>query len=187
MKLPTWLEVILGVAVLLAGWSWLRAHEALRDALAQKDVLVEQMHDLQGRINAAGLAEQKANQQLEAARNKPATVQTVTQYIPLPGQIKIQQDPGQPPQLVVVGDSQQNLNALQAFGIECQQCKNSLAARNQQYADLQKQLALSEQNAKNWEKAAGHKTGFWAHTKEWGIRLAFAGGGYIAGRKGHIN
>lgn len=181
-KLPTWLEAVLGICLVLALWSWLSAHNALRDALAQKDVLMHEKADLQGRIEAAGKAEQAANQALEAERRKPATIQTVTKYIPLPGPIQIQQEQGKPPELVISGDAQKNLDALQNFGIECQECKNSLAARNSQFADLQKQLAISEQNAKNWEKAAHKGTGFWARSKEWGIRLAFAGGGYAAGR-----
>lgn len=185
-KLPTWLEAVLGICLVLALWSWLSAHNALRDALAQKDVLMHEKADLQGRIEAAGKAEQAANQALEAERSRPATVQTVTKFLPAPlpngSEIGIQTSPEGKPQLVVTGDPQANLNAIQDMEIKCLECTNSLAARNAQFADLQKQLTLSEQNAKNWEKSAGRKTGFWAHAKDWGIRLAFAGGGYAAGR-----
>lgn len=184
MKVPTWLEAVLGVALILAGWSWFRSHEALRDALAQQDVLKQEKQDLQGRIEAAGKAEKAANQALEAERRKPATVETVTHYLPvtLPGKIEIVHDATGSPVLAVSGDVQANLNAIQDMEIKCLECQNSLKARTDQYSDLQKQLAISEQNAENWKKAAGKGQGFWARTKEWGIRAGFAAGGYAAGR-----
>ena len=182
MKIPTWLEAALAIGLLLAGWSWFRAHDALRDALAQKDVLTHEKADLQSRIDASGKAEQKANQALDDLRRKPATVQTVTKLIPIPGPVEIREVPGKAPEVVIGGDAQKTLDALQNFGIDCEKCKNSLLARDSQYADLQKQLQLSDQNGKNWEKAAHKGTGFWARTKEWGIRAGFAFGGYAAGK-----
>jgi len=182
LKLPTWLEAVLVVALVVALFSFWRSHEALRDALAQQDVLKHEKADLQERIESAGKAEKAANALLEAERKKPATVNTVTKFIPLPGPVEIRTDPGKPSELVIGGDPQKNLDALQNFGIECQECKNSLAARNSQFADLQKQLTLSEQNAENWKKAANKGSGFWARSKEWGIRVGFAAGGYAVAR-----
>lgn len=188
MKLPTWLEAVLAIGLLVALVAFWNSHNALRDALAQKDVLQHEIGDLQGRITAAGKAEQAANQALEAERKKPATIQTVTKFLPAPlpqgSQIGIQTSPEGKPQLVVTGDPQANLQAIQDMEIKCLECKTSLATRELQYADLQKQLELSEQNAKNWQKAAGKGTGFWERTKQWGIRIAFAGGGYALGKLG---
>jgi hypothetical protein len=183
MKLPTWLEAVLAIALIVAAVSWYRAHDALRDALAQKDVLVHERADLQAQIDAAGKAELKANNALETERKKPATVQTVMKFIPMPGPIQyVPATPLEPAHIEITGDPQQNLDALQNFGIGCQECRNSLDARNTQYADLQKQLQLSDQNAKNWEKAARKGSGFWFRAREWGIRAGFAAGGYAAGR-----
>lgn len=186
MKLPTWLEAVLAVGLCFALVSFWKSHEALRDALAQKDVLQHERNDLQAQIDSAGKAEQKANAALEIERKKPATVQTVTKYlpIPLPGKVEVQEVAGTP-MLTVSGDPQANLNAIQDMELKCKECDNSLAARNEQNADLAKQLALSDQNAKNWQKAAQHGSGFWARAKEWGIRAGFAAGGYEAGKLMH--
>jgi hypothetical protein len=183
MKLPTWLEIVLAVCVAIAAVSWFRSHEALRDALAQKDVLIHERADLQKQITDAGAAEQKANTALEAERAKPATVQTVTKLLPypVPGHVDIQPVNGTPT-LTISGDPQANLQAIQDNEIKCLECRNSLEARNAQFADLQKQLELSDKNAKNWQAAAQKDTGFWARAKEWGIRIGFAAGGYGAGR-----
>ncbi len=163
--------------------SWFLAHEALRDALAQKDVLQHEIGDLQKSIEAAGKAEQKAISDLETERRKPATVETVTKWLPypLPGKIDVQPVNGTPT-LTLSGDPDANLQAIQDMEIKCLECQTSLKTRDTQYADLRKQLTLAEQNAKNWEKAAGKGTGFWAKAREWGIRGGFALGGYAAGR-----
>lgn len=186
MKLPTWLEAILAVGLLLMGYAWLKSHEALRDALAQQDVLKLQSKQLQDKIDAAGKAEQAANAALEAERNKPATIQTVARYLPAPlpqgSELTVQPDAKGTDQLVLTGDVQKNLQAIQGMEISCQECNNSLTARNSQLSDLQKQLDLSQQDAANWKKAAGKGSGFWTRAKEWGIRIGFAGGGYLAGR-----
>jgi hypothetical protein len=191
MKIPTWLEIVLSVGLAIAAVSWFRSHEALRDALAQKDMIQHQTSDLQAQINAAGQSEKKALADLEDARNKPATVQTVTKYLPapLPSGSAIEAVPQDASNfkvssgdLVLHGDPQTNLNWVQGMELSCQECKTSLEARETQYADLQKQFALSEQNAKNWQKAAGANSGFWNRAKEWGIRTGFAAGGYAAGK-----
>jgi len=178
--------IVLAVALAVLGFvSWLKSHDALRDALAQKDVLMQQKADLQERIDAAGKAELKAIADLETERKKPATVETVTKWLPypIPGKIDVQPVNGVPT-LTVSGDPAANLQAIQDMEIKCLECQTRLKSRDEQYSDLQKQLALSEQNAKNWERAAGHKTGFWAKAKDWGIRIGFAAGGYAAGRLG---
>lgn len=176
--------IVVAIGLAVVGFiSWIRSHDALRDALAQKDVLQHEIGDYQAKIDAAGKAEKDALSSLEAERKKPATVATVTKWLPLPlpGKVDIQPVNGMPT-LTVSGDPQANLQAIQDMEIKCAECDASLKTRNAQYSDLQKQLELSKQNAANWEKAAGHKTGFWAKAQEWGIRIGFAGGGFLAGK-----
>jgi hypothetical protein len=70
---------------------------------------------------------------LENLRSKPATIQTVTKYLPVPlpsgSQIQIQPATGtQPAQLVVTGDPQANLDAFQKGNIVCAENKVNLDA-----------------------------------------------------------
>lgn len=189
MKIPTWLEAVLAVGLVLAGIAWFRAHDALRDALAQKDILQHERADLQGQIDSVGKAEQKANAALEVERKKPATIQKVTEYLPSPlpkgSQLAVQTAPDGKQEVVLKGDVQKNLDYVQGEELKCKECDNSLQARNAQFADLEKQLQLSDQNAKNWQKAAQRGSGFWQRAKEWGIRAGFAAGGFEAGRLMH--
>ncbi len=90
--------------------------------------------------------------QLEAERKKPATVQTVTKFLPSPlavgSEIKVEQLPDSPvPQLVVTGDAQKNLQAIQSMEIDHQECKQNLDA-------CVKEKEQFKENAKNWESAA---------------------------------
>jgi len=96
--------------------------------------------------------------QLEAERKKPATVQTVTKFLPSPlavgSEIKVEQLPDSPvPQLVVTGDAQKNLQAIQSMEIDHLECKKNLDA-------CTKERDQWKLNSENWEQAAkgGSKT-----------------------------
>jgi hypothetical protein len=90
--------------------------------------------------------------ELDAARNKPATVQTVTKYLPLPlppkSEIKLETLPDSPtPQIVLTGDADANLKAIQNMEIDHLKCDNDLLACG-------KEKEQFKQNAQNWENAA---------------------------------
>jgi len=90
--------------------------------------------------------------ELEAARNKPATVQAVTKYLPLPlppkSEIKLETLPDTPiPQIVLTGDAEANLKAIQDMEISHLKCDNDLSA-------CTKEREQYKLNAQNWENAA---------------------------------
>lgn len=90
--------------------------------------------------------------ELEAARNKPATVQTVTKYLPLPlpakSEIKLETLPDSPlPQIVLTGDAQENLKAIQNMEIAHLKCDNDLQACTKGKDEW-------KGNSQNWENAA---------------------------------
>lgn len=90
--------------------------------------------------------------ELEAARNKPATVQTVTKYLPLPlpakSEIRLETLPDSPlPQIVLTGDAQENLKAIQNMEIAHLKCDNDLQACSKEKDEW-------KGNSQNWENAA---------------------------------
>jgi hypothetical protein len=90
--------------------------------------------------------------QLEAERKKPATVQTVTKFLPSPlaigSEIKVEQLPDSPvPQLVVTGDAEKNLQAIQDMEIKHLECDKNLDACG-------KERDQWKLNSANWESAA---------------------------------
>lgn len=90
--------------------------------------------------------------ELEAARNKPATVQTVTKYLPLPlpakSEIKLETLPDSPlPQIVLTGDAQENLKAIQNMEIAHLKCANDLIACKADYK-------LMTADRDNWKDSA---------------------------------
>lgn len=90
--------------------------------------------------------------ELEAARNKPATVQTVTKYLPLPlpakSEIRLETLPDSPlPQIVLTGDAQENLKAIQNMEIAHLKCDNDLAA-------CHAELKTMTEDRDNWKDSA---------------------------------
>jgi len=97
--------------------------------------------------------------QLEQARNKPATVQTVTKYLPAPlpagSEVKIEQLPDSPaPQLVLTGDVQKNLDAIQGMEIRHLQCDKSLETCKSNGVIAAKKLSEMTGDRDNWRDTA---------------------------------
>lgn len=145
-----------------------------KNAALEKQVAASEQEIAKIRAN-----EKAANDALEAEKKKPATVKTVTKFIQLPGEIKVVQVPGQPDHIEITGPAQPNLDALQKFGIECQECKNSLLARNTELAEKDKQLSLRTQERDTWKAAAQGGTR-WQRTKR-ELKCAAVGGAGAAG------
>lgn len=147
-----WIAYGILALVVLAALYWVHRQEV---ALA---VAQEHVKSLDAAVAAAEQARQKAIADLEAERAKPATIQTVTKFLPAPlpkgSEVKIEQLPDAPtPQLVVSGDAQANLQAIQDMEIKHLECDTNLAACNQK-------LTAETQKAATWEQTAkgGSKT-----------------------------
>lgn len=90
--------------------------------------------------------------ELDAARSKPATVQTITKYLPMPlppkSEIKLETLPDSPtPQIVLTGDPDANLKAIQNMEIDHLKCDNDLVA-------CTKERDQWKDNSQNWETTA---------------------------------
>lgn len=116
-------------------------------------------------IKAINAKAKAANDALELEKKKPATVKTVQTYVPIPGQFVLVDSPGQPQYIEITGDPQQNLDALQNFGVDSRECKNSLLACNAALDKKQKELDVMTGSRDEWRNAAngGNK---WARTKK---------------------
>lgn len=159
---------LLILAVLGVGLCWLRAHDAYRDAVADAKLLKVYMGQKDAEIAAAHDAEKKALADFESARNKPATVQTVTKYLPshLPAGSAISLVPTpQGNALQLSGDADTNLKYLQNMELDCQECKASLLARNTEYNALQDKFKAMQKEKDDWQTAAKTGKGFWANLK----------------------
>lgn len=162
---------LLGLALLLCG-VWIAKQEI---AQARTEERSKAHEDTIKQIEDVRKAKDK---ELEDARNKPATVQTVTKFMPAPlsvgSELKIETLPDSPvPQLVVTGDAQKNLQAIQDMEIAHLKCNNDLGA-------CTKERNQWKMNSENWETTAkgGSKTHrFFKVLKVVGC----AGGGAAAG------
>lgn len=104
---------------------------------------------------------QQKDAELEAARKQPATIQTVTKYLPLPlpakSEIKLETLPDAPtPQLVLTGDAQENLKAIQDMEIAHLKCDNDLGACQKDYKEMTADRDTWKNTAKGgskWKRA----------------------------------
>jgi hypothetical protein len=136
---------LLAIALLACG-VWI-AKQEIANARAE-----ERSKASQDAIKQIEQVRQQKDAELEAVRNKPATIQTVTKFLPAPlavgSELKVETLPDSPvPQLVVTGDAQANLKAIQDMEISHLKCDNDLQACGKE----KEQYKL---NAQNWESAA---------------------------------
>jgi hypothetical protein len=102
---------------------------------------------------------------LEAERKKPATVQTVTKFLPAPlppgSEVKIEQLPDAPkPQLVVTGDAQANLQTIQNMEIAHLECDKNLRSCRDTVTQKDNVIAALSKERDTWKETAkgGSKT-----------------------------
>src|SRR5690242_5551402 len=112
-------------ALLLAAGVWIAKQEIAQARAEERDKAHQET------IQQIEQARKDFDAQLEEARKKPATVETVTKYLPLPlppkSEIKVETLPDAPlPQLVLTGDAQENLNAIRDMEVAHLKCDNDL-------------------------------------------------------------
>lgn len=145
--------------ILLAFYLWHKNQLGLAAALERvkaQDAVIE-------RANQAIAESEKKRAQavadLETVRSKPATVQTVTKYLPAPlpagSEVKIETLPDAPaPQIVVSGDAQANLQALVNMELQHRECDANLASCSEKLAaEQQKEQAIAKQRD-DWQQTA---------------------------------
>jgi hypothetical protein len=128
---------------------------------------------------------QEAVVALEAERKKPATVQTVTKFLPAPlpagSEVKIEQLPDAPkPQLVVTGDAQANLQAIQNMEIAHLECEKNLLSCRDIVTQKDSVIAAVSKERDTWKETAkgGSKTHRFVRTLK---VIGCAGGGAALG------
>lgn len=127
------LGLIIAALGLLAFVQYRKQWQAGKDAAVQE-----------ARQKATEEQRQKDISQLESQRptaQTPATPQTVTKFIPLPGPIQVVTEPGKLPTVEIGGDAQQNLDALQNYAIDCSECKVNLKAAQSTIESQKKEIA----------------------------------------------
>lgn len=156
---------LLGLALLLCG-VWIAKQEIAQARAEERSKAHEdnqKVLDEQKKQNDAQLKVEL--DQLEAARKKPATIQTITKFLPAPlsvgSEVKIENLPDSPvPQLVVTGDAQKNLQAIQGMEIAHLECDRNLdtCRKNAVIADNKFKEMTADRD--NWEQTAkgGSKT-----------------------------
>ncbi len=165
--------------------SWFRAHEALHEAALDAKTKEADIRLQQQKIDTAQANEKKANDALDLEKKKPATVETVVRYLPAPlpqgSGIAIGKDAQGKDAVIVSGDTKANLDYIQTQEIECQKCKNSLAARTTELEGTQSQLKSMTQERDDFKKLA--KPSFLTKTKEAATLGGCAAGGAWLGSK----
>jgi hypothetical protein len=188
----------LAIALLVAAFCWLKAHDAWRDAASFKRGEDNAIHQAQ----AAGAAAQQHSDQvgkqekhdvaaIEKKAAAPASTDDTRKLIQLlvpHSQVETIQQPGGA-ELLAIPNTQENRDALQQDKAQCDICAVSLAARNQQFQDAQTQIKAKQDEIAGlrlerdkYKSAAAAGSGFWARSKEWGVRIGIAGLGYEAGK-----
>src|SRR5262249_16954853 len=135
------------VIALLAGlFLWHKSE--LATARAEERVKAQEgmIQSAKDAITASEKARQQAISDLEDARAKPATVQTVTRYLPMPlpdgSELKVEKLPDAPaPQIVVSGDAAKNLQAIQEMELAHKECDVNLKSCSEKAAATQQQMA----------------------------------------------
>jgi hypothetical protein len=188
----------LAIALLVAAFCWLKAHDAWRDAASFKRGEDNAIHQAQ----AAGAAAQQHSDQVEkqekhdvAAIEKKAAAPASTddtrklvQMLVPHAQVETIEQPGGA-ELLAISNTQENRDALQHDKAQCDICSVSLTARNKQFEDAQTRIKAKQDEIAGltlerdkYKSAADKGSGFWARAKEWGVRIGIAGLGWGAGR-----
>lgn len=116
--------------VILAGAAFAFHEYQLRKDQEQR-VAVEEARQQESaqRVRDIEAARQEGIAALEAERRRPATVETVTKYVKIPGGFEVvDAGAGQPAHIEISGDPQKNLDALTQFGIDCAEASVNLGA-----------------------------------------------------------
>jgi hypothetical protein len=188
---------ILAIALGVAGFSWLKAHDAWRDAQSFQRGKDDQIKASQAVAVAAEkhsdvVAKQETKDvaaiQQQAAKplSEKDVVDLINAVLPQAHASEGVTPEGKP--AVVLPDAPEARKELQDYKAGCDICTVRLKARDEQFTDRQTQLKAKDDELTatrlerdKWKVAAG-KHGFWGNVKEWGIRIGFAAGGYAAGR-----
>lgn len=205
-KLKHWLIAVLIVFLAGTGFAWFRAHEAWKDK--ERDVAVQEAKQATMQQALAQIESERKQQRAELAAlaSRPATVQTVTKLVPVPGKVEIQPvGPNQTPTLTFTGDPQANLQALQNMAIKCKGDEidlNACQAREQQKDGLIASLTKERDDLKTlaiprWTlTAAVSKAQMGSYkpaalldyriAKTWGLTVGAANNSLIAGVSIHF-
>jgi hypothetical protein len=166
---------VLGLALLACG-VWLFRQEI---SVAKAEQRSEDSQERQKAIDA----ERKANKaqlkdaldKLAAVKAKPATIQTVTKYLPLPlpGGSQVAIEPAQgsdkPEQIALTGDVQTNLDWIKDMEISHAECDAKLGSCQKDVTFAGQKLTEMTKDRDNWEDTAKNKThGFVNHVKRAG-------------------
>lgn len=109
-------------------------------------------------------AVKEALDKLAQVKAKPATVQTITKYVPIPmppkSEIKIETPEQGPPQIALTGDVQQNLDWIRNMEISHLECDTKLDSCQKDVTFAGQKLAEMTKDRDNWKNTAkgGSKT-----------------------------
>lgn len=189
--------VVLGLAIVLGGFEWLQAHDALLKAETQTGA--QQKTIDQAKADEATIQRALATQlqTLEAQRKQPATapqivIDAAKMFPNLPAQLQVVTPPPttqtvngktvEVPSAPVVQIPQVDFAAMQDGIITCQENSAKLDACNLTEADTKVELKTAEAQRDEWEKTA--KGGNWLH-RTWGVvkwAAPIGAAAYAAGR-----
>lgn len=189
--------IVLGLAIVLGGFEWLQAHDAMLRAQTQT---TEQQKTIdQAKADAVTVQQELAArlQALEAQRQQPATapqivIDAAKMFPNLPAQLQVVTPPPttqtvngktvEVPSAPVVQIPQVDFATLQNGAITCQENAAKLDACTLTAADTQTELKATAAQRDEWEKTA--KGGTWIHRTLTAAKWIVIGGatGYAAGR-----
>jgi hypothetical protein len=189
--------VVLGLAIVLGGFEWLQAHDAMLKAQTQT---TEQQKTIdQAKADAVTVQQALASrlQALEAQRQQPATapqivIDAAKMFPNLPAQLQVVTPPPttqtvngktvEVPSAPVVQIPQVDFATLQNGAITCQENAAKLDACTLTAADTATELKATTAQRDEWEKTA--KGGTWIHRTLTAAKWIVIGGatGYAAGR-----
>jgi hypothetical protein len=150
---------ILAGSLLTAFYLWHKSEMAIARS---EERLQSQEATIQSAKEAVAASEKvraQAIAELEAARSRPATVQTVTKNLPglLPAgsELKIEKLPDAPgPQIVLTGDADKNLQAIQDMEIAHKECDVNLKSCGEESAAYRQQIDALTKERDVWKETA---------------------------------
>jgi hypothetical protein len=175
----------LAAALLIGSYLWHKSDVAIARAeerVRAQDAVIESAKEA---IAASERDRKQAISELESARSRPATVQTVTKYLPMPlppgSEVKIEKlADAAAPQIVLTGDAGKNLQAIQEMEIAHKECDVNLKSCSEKSAAGQQQIAALIKERDTWKETAKGGSRFHRLGKALKI-VGCAGGGAALG------
>lgn len=164
---------LLGIALVLAAVWIVKQEISVARAEERSQAHSDAIKEIQKVQAEKDKAVKEALDKLAQVKAKPATVQTVTKYVPIPmplkSEIKIETPEQGPPQIALTGDVQENLDWIKNMEVSHLECDKKLEGCQSKVTSGEQKLKQMTDDRDNWESTAKNKPrGFFNRVKQAG-------------------